>query len=83
MKDLYKALCKTSMISLKYNRIKSYAKSALSEKKGWNRMSFYKTQQLSETLNFNKIRSANGLYFHNFTLKFINGKWWKQEQAIL
>ena len=37
------------MISIKYNTIKSYyAKSAMREKKWWKRMSFYKTQGLSE-----------------------------------
>ena len=42
------------MISIKYNTIKSYyAKSAMREKKQWNRMSFYKTQELGETFNFN------------------------------
>ena len=56
VKDLYKALYKTSMISIKYNKIKPYhAKSATREKKGSNRMSFCKTQELSETFNFNKI----------------------------
>ena len=46
------------MISMKYNTIKSYyAKSTINEKKGWNRMAFYKTQNLSETFSFNKIRS--------------------------
>ena len=35
IKDLYKALYKTSMISMKYNTIKSYyEKSAMREKKG-------------------------------------------------
>ena len=36
-------------------------------------MSFYKTQELSETFNFNKIRSQILRNFQNFTLKFING----------
>ena len=41
------------MISIKCNRTKLYyAKSAMREKKGGNRMSFYKTQELSETFNF-------------------------------
>ena len=58
MKDLYKALYKISMISIEYNTIKSlYAKSAMRQKKGRNRMSFYKTQELSDTFKFNKIRS--------------------------
>ena len=43
---------------IKYDTIKSYyAKSAMREKKGWNRMSFCKTQELSETFDFNEIRS--------------------------
>ena len=42
------------MISMKYNTIKSYyAKSAMREKKGRNRILFFKTQ---ETLNFDQIR---------------------------
>ena len=45
------------MISIKYYTRKSYAKSAMREKKGRKRMSFYKTQEFSETFNFNKIRS--------------------------
>ena len=53
IKDLYKALYKKSMITMKCNRIISYyAKSAMREKKEWNRMSFCKTQELSETFNF-------------------------------
>ena len=41
------------MISMKCNRIKSYyAKSAMRENKGGNRMSFYKAQELNETFNF-------------------------------
>ena len=40
---------------MKYNTIKSYyAKSAMREKKGGNRILFHKTQ---ETLNFDQIRS--------------------------
>ena len=43
--DLYKTVYKISMISVKYNTIKSYnAKSAVREKKRWNRVLFYKTQ---------------------------------------
>ena len=43
------------MISIKYNTIKSYyAKSAMKENKGWNRMSFEKTQELSETILIGK-----------------------------
>ena len=38
-------------------------------------MSFYKTQELSETFNFNKIRSSKLRNFQNFTVKFINGEW--------
>ena len=46
------------MISAKYYTRKSYyAKSAMREKKGSKRMLFYKMQELSETFNFNKIRS--------------------------
>ena len=57
MKDLYKALYKISIISIKYDIIKSYyAKSAMWEKEGWNKMLFYKTQELSKTFNFNKTR---------------------------
>ena len=42
------------MIFIKYNTIKSYnAKSAMKEKKGLDRMSFYKSQELSETFSFN------------------------------
>ena len=42
------------MIFIKYNTIKSYnAKSAMKEKKGWDGMSFYKSQELSETFSFN------------------------------
>ena len=68
------------MISIKYNTIKWYdAKSAKREKKGWNRMSFYKTQELSETFNFNKIRSKMPWKSENFILKFVNGEWWQQK----
>ena len=38
-------------------------------------MSFYKTQELSETFSFNKIRSQMLRNFQYFTLKFINGEW--------
>ena len=56
-KDLYKALYKISIISIKYDIIKSYyAKSAMWEKERWNRMLFYKTQELSKRFNFNKVR---------------------------
>ena len=49
-----KALYKISMISIKCNTIKSYyAKFAMREKKGLNRMLFYKTQEFSETITFN------------------------------
>ena len=68
------------MISIKYNAMKSYyAKSAMREKKGWNRMLFYKTQELSETFNFNKIRSKMPWKSENFILKFVNGEWWQQK----
>ena len=44
------------MISVKDNTIKlCYAKSAMREKKGSNRMLFFKMQELSETFTFNKI----------------------------
>ena len=72
------------MISIKYNTIKSYyAKSAMREKKGWNRMSFYKTQDVSETFNFSEIRSQMLWNFQNFTLKFINGERWQQKKTNL
>ena len=51
----------------------------MGEKKGWNRMSFYKTQELSETFNFNKIRSKMPWKSENFILKFVNGEWWQQK----
>ena len=41
-------------LNIRYNAIKSYyAKSVMTEKKGCNRMSFYKTKDLSEAFNFN------------------------------
>ena len=47
------------MISMKYNTIMSYyAKSAMKEKKGLNIMSFYKTQELK-----NSILIRSGLKF--------------------
>ena len=55
------------MISMKYDRIKSYyQQSAISEKKGWNRMSFYNKQELSETLNFRKYQMLNILKLSKF-----------------
>ena len=45
-------------LNIKYNTIKLYyAKSDMTGKKGWNRMSFYKTKDLRETFDFNQIRS--------------------------
>ena len=71
-------------IIIKYDTIKSYyAKSAMREKKGWNRMSFYKTQELSETFDFNEIRCKCFETFQNVTLKFINGEWWQKKQTNL
>ena len=45
IRDLYEALYKIYMISMKYNTMISYAKSAMREMKGWNRVLFYKTQE--------------------------------------
>ena len=50
--DLYKALYKIPMT--KYNTIKSnHVKSAMTGKKVWKTISFYKTQDLRETFSFN------------------------------
>ena len=72
------------MISIKYNRIESYyAKSTMREKNRWNRMSFYKMQELGETFDFDKIRLQMLWNFHDFTLKFVNGEWWQHKQTNL
>ena len=61
-----KTLYKISMISIKYNTIKSYyATSAIREKKGWKRMTFYRSShqrcsmQKDVRRNFTKFTEKN------------------------
>ena len=60
------------MISIKYNRIKSYyAKSAIREKKGWNRMSFIRRKNWVKHLIL--IRSDHKC-FETFKILFAGKK---------
>ena len=65
IKDLHKTLYKISMISITYNTIKSYyAKSAMREKKEWNRMLFYRSSHRRCSMEKDVLRN-----FTKFTEK--------------
>ena len=66
------------LISIKYNTIKSYAKPAMREKKGWNRMSFYRSSHRRCSMQKGVLRN-----FTKFTGKYLCQSLFFNEVAVL